>query len=169
MTQDEFWIIVDRVRAGAATTDERLARLQRELSTLSLADLQSFDANWRARLAHAYTYKLWGAAYLIGGGCSDGAFWDFRSTLIMQGRTFFEAAIADPDSLADADYSEDTTDDYPFTDVYNYAAEQMLKARGEEEASGPNPHPDETLGAPWVREDLPRLYPKLAAKFDWNS
>jgi hypothetical protein len=42
---------------------------------------------------------LWAAAYLIEGGCDDG-FMDFRAGLMLQGRTAFEAAVADPDSLA---------------------------------------------------------------------
>ena len=47
----------------------------------------------------AYTWKLWGAAYMIGGGCSDDGFIDFRYGLIAKGQTVFEAAVRDPDSL----------------------------------------------------------------------
>jgi uncharacterized protein DUF4240 len=175
MTLDEFWIIIDRIRdAAPRVPDGKLVSMELELSKLSLAELQSFYSHWSACLARAYTYKLWAAAYMIGGGCSDGAFWDFRSTLIVQGRAFFEAAIADPDCLADANYSEDSynednTNDYPLSDAYNYMADQMLKARGIEEPGGPNPHPPETLGEPWTRQDLPRLLPKLAAKFGFHS
>jgi hypothetical protein len=44
---------------------------------------------------------LWGAAYLINGGCSDDGFDYFRRWLILQGHKVFQAAIANPDSLAD--------------------------------------------------------------------
>jgi hypothetical protein len=169
MTLDEFWTIIERVRGAAPDAPHgKLPGLELELSKLSLQELQSFHEKWLTCLARAYSNKLWAAACMIGGGCSDGAFWDFRSTLIMQGRTFFERAIADPDGLADTDYSEDKTDDYPFTDAYNYAAEQMLKARGVEVLAVPNPHPRESLGDDWTEQDLPRLLPKLAAKFGWR-
>jgi hypothetical protein len=43
---------------------------------------------------------VWGAAYIIHGGCSDDAFWDFRAGLIALGRTRYESALARPDTLA---------------------------------------------------------------------
>jgi hypothetical protein len=39
--------------------------------------------------------------YLIGGGCSDDGFIDFRAGLIAQGRDWYERAAASPDDLAD--------------------------------------------------------------------
>jgi len=47
-----------------------------------------------------YRYDLWAAAYLIGGGCSDDGFIDFRAGLIAQGRDWYQKAAASPDSLA---------------------------------------------------------------------
>jgi hypothetical protein len=51
-------------------------------------------------LASSYQNPLWAAAYLINGGCSDDGFDYFRGWLLLQGREVFEAAVADPDSLA---------------------------------------------------------------------
>ena len=42
------------------------------------------------------------AAYVINGGASDDGFYYFRCWLIGMGRRVYEAALADPDSLADA-------------------------------------------------------------------
>jgi hypothetical protein len=52
-------------------------------------------------LSDAYRQDLWGAAYLINGGASDDGFDYFRGWLLAQGRETWEAALADPDSLAD--------------------------------------------------------------------
>ncbi|MEI5006890.1 DUF4240 domain-containing protein [Streptomyces sp. PmtA] len=41
------------------------------------------------------------AAYVIGRGCSDDSFMDFRAGLIALGRAWYERAIGPPDSLAD--------------------------------------------------------------------
>lgn len=57
-------------------------------------------AEWELR-ARSYQVDLWGAAYLINGGCSDDGFEYFRGWLMAQGRDVFERAVADPDSLAD--------------------------------------------------------------------
>jgi len=53
------------------------------------------------RARQAYRWDLWGAAYIIGGGCSDDGFIDFQYGLIAKGREIYESALANPDSLAD--------------------------------------------------------------------
>ena len=52
-------------------------------------------------LAEAYHWDLWGAAYLINGGCSDDGFEYFRRWLVLQGRDVFQAAVSNPDTLAE--------------------------------------------------------------------
>jgi Protein of unknown function (DUF4240) len=52
-------------------------------------------------MAQFYRLALWGAAYLINGGCSDDGFDYFRGWLLSQGHATWQAALADPDSLAD--------------------------------------------------------------------
>jgi hypothetical protein len=54
-----------------------------------------------ALMSRSYLMSLWAAAYLINSGCSDDGFDYFRGWLITQGRDVFEAAVADPDALAD--------------------------------------------------------------------
>jgi hypothetical protein len=49
----------------------------------------------------AYDWNLWGAAYLINGGCSDDGFHYFCNWLTLKGRDVFQAALTNPDTLAD--------------------------------------------------------------------
>ncbi|MCF2533984.1 DUF4240 domain-containing protein [Yinghuangia soli] len=49
----------------------------------------------------AYRWDAWAAAYLIGGGCSDDSFIDFRAGLTLQGRDWYERALVNPDNLAE--------------------------------------------------------------------
>jgi hypothetical protein len=102
---------------------------------------------------------LWGAAYLIHGGCGDDTFNDFRSSLISRGRRCFERVIADPDSLADEQFNEATW----FYEGYQYAVTDGVKA-----VAGLRPSrrlPDRPSGEGWVEDDLRKLFPRLNAKF----
>ena len=59
-------------------------------------------------LDKAYVATLWDAADIIGCGCSDDGFWDFRGWLIAQGQKVYENALSDPESLLDLiDVDED--------------------------------------------------------------
>lgn len=49
----------------------------------------------------AFSYRLWGAAWVIGSGCSDDGFWDFRCWLVAQGEQVYRDALHHPDSLAE--------------------------------------------------------------------
>ena len=46
-----------------------------------------------------YRWDMRAAACLIGDGCSDESFMDFRAGLIAQGRDWYRGAAASPDSL----------------------------------------------------------------------
>lgn len=110
MDRDTFWAIVDvaRARAGAGA-DDRGAQddpLPDALTDLLVERLTADEilafGNARDALAHdAYAWPVWGVAYLVEGGCSDDGFMDFRDGLVLAGRTTFDRALADPDSLAD--------------------------------------------------------------------
>jgi hypothetical protein len=90
---DHFWAIVERV--------SRPADLHAELGNLPDDEVLEFEHRHAAFMDQAYTWDLWGAAYVINGGCSDDTFEYFGSALISRGRDVFERALADPDSLAD--------------------------------------------------------------------
>jgi hypothetical protein len=69
-------------------------------SGAGLGDRECGAGFWEV-MADSYRVDLWGAAYLINGGCSDDGYEYFRGWLIAQGRATFERIVADPDALAD--------------------------------------------------------------------
>jgi hypothetical protein len=95
-----FWNVIDTARASAgqdtpfhqALEDHLAAYAQQEI----LGYQQRFDEAHRA----LNRWDVWAAAYLIGGGCSDDSFIDFRAGLIAQGRGWYGKAAASPDTLA---------------------------------------------------------------------
>jgi hypothetical protein len=114
---DEFWTIVEAARTGVADTateaDEVADALVELLSGFIPARIVAFELALDEVTSEAYRLDLWAAAYLMNGGCSDDCFDYFRGWLIAQGRDVWDAALADPDSLADivsADLEDESFD-----------------------------------------------------------
>lgn len=99
MTEDQFWAMIEQ--AKNVPDDEKVDLIQSHLSQLPEADLSAFATYFSARMAESYQWPLWGAAYLMNGGCSDDGFDYFRGWLICQGQAVFRNALSNPDSLAD--------------------------------------------------------------------
>ena len=106
MTEDVFWSLIDGVHlASGGDMERKCALLKERLTALGDDELRAFNDHFDAADAAAYHHPLWGAAYVMRGGCSDDSFSDFRGTLISHGRTVFENALADPESLADVNFA----------------------------------------------------------------
>ncbi len=104
MDSTELWDLIETARDE--TDDPTDADSVAESLVRTLADrdpevIEAFDIALAGLVAESYLTELWAAAYLINGGASDDGFDYFRGWLIAQGRDVFEAAVADPDSLAE--------------------------------------------------------------------
>lgn len=99
MTNDRFWGIIDT----AVGDDEpaQIKAMQTTFVTLSPDELIGFYLTYHVQRERAYSWDVWGAAYIANGGASDDGFEYFRDWLVSRGRKTFEAVLADPDSLAD--------------------------------------------------------------------
>jgi hypothetical protein len=167
MTIEQFWGIVEKVHGAAGgDMDRKCELLERELRQLPLEEVRSFDAHFDECYDRAYSWELWAAAYIIGHGCSDDKFSDFRSTLISMGRQIFERALADPESFADMDYDAESAD---------YEGYQYVPAKVGRELNGgldfprSRPHPEEPSGRCWDEDEVAKLYPKLAKKYKYKG
>lgn len=167
MTIDQFWNIVEKVhRESRGDMDRKCELLEAELRALPLDEIRSFHQHFDECEDRAYAWELWAAAYIIGGGCSDDAFSDFRATLISMGRQTFERALADPQSLADMDYDADTA---------HYEGYQYVPTTVERELGGGQrfpryaAHSTEPSGEPWDEDKVAELFPKLAKKYDYRG
>jgi hypothetical protein len=159
MDEAHFWQIVDRVhRAAGDDMDLKCRIIERDISALPAAEALVFARLFDTVMGRAYHWPLCGAAFVINGGCSDDTFCDFRAALISRGREAFESALADPDSLADAE------SDAWFDEGYQYAVVKGVKAAtgGERPSTGPFPDPS---GQDWKEDEVYGLFPRLAAKF----
>jgi hypothetical protein len=169
MDEATFWQIIDASRQAAEGDPyEHADTLKDALMDLSLEEIVDFDRIFREYRAKAYDWGLWGAAYIIGGGCSDDGFMDFRAWLISKGEAVYEEALRNPDSLADV---VTELDDSAQVEELNYVAS---KAWEEKSGKGFDEFPDirvheprEPTGEPWDEDEevLAQLFPKLDKKF----
>jgi hypothetical protein len=99
MNEDQFWDIVESSKAAAdGSFEDHANKLASRLATLEPEEITVFSRVFDALNIRAYSWDLWGAAFLINGGCGDDSFADFRSWLISMGREVYERARADPES-----------------------------------------------------------------------
>lgn len=166
MDWDGFWNIVEAARASGNGKVEPMCRsVERQLRKLPPAEVASFKSEMNRLMNEAYRYDLWGAAYIIQGGCSDDGFEYFRAWLLLRGRKVFEASLKDVESLAASLKGADPYDMWaeeflyiPFT-VY----EEKTGADMPDDRSGVEP--SDPVGRRWDEDELERLFPKLWAAF----
>jgi hypothetical protein len=183
--RDGYWALVEAAGEAARWDAEGVADdLVCRLRELPVAELVGFDAVQRDLLAESYRWDLWGAAYLLNGGCSDACFESFRAWLIAQGRAVWEAARRDPDSLAGHPAVRDRQagDEHQFDGkdllavaerAYEHAtAGEAVRPLGDllDEGRGPDAAvPPIAAGEPFDFDDpdeLRRRYPRLMALMD---
>jgi hypothetical protein len=164
MTIDQFWTIVEKVHhASGGDMNKKCELLDAELRRLPLDEVRSFHAHFDDRQDLSYTWDLWAAAFIIGGGCSDDAFCDFRSTLISMGRETFERAISDPQSLADMNYDAELA----HCEGYQYVPTAVENDLGGGQLFMRSRRPSEPSGEPWMEHEVADLFPKLAEKYGY--
>jgi hypothetical protein len=176
MTEPEFWAHVRAARPRRYDPDAHADALADRLSKLPEGDILDFVHHWDMASARAYRRDLWGAAYLVNGGCSDDGFQYFRWWLVLQGREVYAAALADPDSLAEVldGETEVEAEVYPGMDAWfaatgtrvgdaGYAAyERAMTFRHPKRPAEPS------LAPRWDfddHEEYRRRFPRLAAAY----
>jgi hypothetical protein len=159
---DRFWSIVDSAKSRAGgDVDSRIETLKQQLEPLSASELQAFQVQYDARIRDSFRWDLWGAAYLMNGGCSDDGFRYFRDWLISEGRAVFEAALASPDSLAQLPRVE-----LAELELFGYVALELYEQKGGGElARDFSSELTMPAGQEWTEEQLPNLFPALADKY----
>jgi hypothetical protein len=167
MNKETFWkIMLETSKDSGFEPQIQQELLQKRLTELSPDEIIEFDNLYRQFINNAYDWKLWAAAYIINGGCSDDSFMDFRGWLIGQGEEIYTKALADPDSLSELENLEADMD----WEGYGYLAATVyeMKTGKEMPISPETSHPSEPKGEQWDEEELESLLPKLCKKHGWS-
>ena len=187
MNHTQFWQIIDKAREKGDGWEEMFEPLVKLLQKLDMADIMLWHQIFTEYQRLSYKEKLWAAAYIINGGCSDDGFDYFRGWLTAQGKEVFMKALADPDSLADEEACEE---DVAFEDILGaapdaYFEKLKMKERDYDKFDAEldkYPLPDEIktamaaeiryaddIDVKWNEGGLPRLLPKLCEVFGWDE
>ena len=94
MNENQFWKIIESGKKSASSAEDRPDLLATELKSLSAGEIKDFDEIYFDQIIRSYRWDLWGAAYVINGGCSDDGFKYFCDFLISEGKEVFEAAMS---------------------------------------------------------------------------
>jgi uncharacterized protein DUF4240 len=173
MMEDRFWSLIAQTSVHEADPDRQLDALRATLRVLTTGEIEAFERAFHQAQLRAYTWDLWGAAYVLNGGASDDGFEYFERWLISKGRKVFEAALADPESLADA-IAPDAHELFEFEEFANVAGQVWAEKTGidpwrDPKASFPliGAVALQPSGTPFEEdpEHLAKRYPKLWARF----
>lgn len=161
---DRFWKIIESARARSGGKIRGLAgEIRWQLKRLNPDQIIAFEETLDGLLDAAYDWKLWGAAYVMKGGCSDDGFEYFRCWLVVQGRDVYERALADPDSLADLYRFDDS--ELEFEELLYMSRGIFEEKTGQEIPDRQRQTPPDPKGDSWEEDDLPALLPKLSKRY----
>lgn len=167
MDQAQFWAIIDATRKRSGGDQDVMREALREsLGVLPTSEIVAFDRITEELVRRAYRWDLWGAAFIMNGGCSDDAFEYFRRWLVAMGREVYENALSDPDSLAAVTPTLLLEDEYfDFESLISPAWDLHEERTGEDMMVDHDlPSESDPAGTPWEEDDLPRLFPRLAKR-----
>lgn len=174
--EKEFWRLIEKSRAY----DEQSEWLTEALVQKGLDEVIEFECIFQKLMYDSYQSRLWGAAFVLMGGCSDDAFDYFRGWLIGQGEEIFNKVMKNPEFLAEY-ISEVNLDDEGFPQneellTVGLDAYTLIKTGDTEwddniydeflevlEKKGLKPVPD--IEFDWEEEDLENLFPDLWERF----
>lgn len=176
MDKQEFWKIIDKARQESNGEQETQYKILVEtLSAYEPEMIIQFEIIFEQLIRDADDYKVMAAQKIIEGGVTDDTYLYFRCWLIAQGEQVFLGALENPETLVDIASGDFSTDFEELLYVSTAAYQKRTGVKQEDEnfprgkayALGLNYDfgAPPTKGKDWNVEELPKMYPKLWAKF----
>lgn len=163
MKTEKFWGIIETTKSeGLGDYEKQQSELEKELTKLTANEVLEFDNKFRTLRGEICNWNFWAAAYIINGGCSDDCFSDFRGWLIGQGKSIYENAIQNIETLTELKETNDGNWEglsYVATDVYEQKTGNDMPQGIKENF--------EITGQEWEEDEnnLKNRFPKLYTKF----
>lgn len=165
----EFWSLIARSKSKAEDPFEQIEILTEILSGRSEEDIIAFQKIFEELYVSSYRSDLWGAAYIINGGCSDDGFDYFRGWLIAQGKDTYYNTLENPEYLVKVIKTEEAGD-VECEDMLSAAGNAYQAKTGKDYETFLNMIPSRPYPAiviDWQEDDdsLKNKFPKLWKKF----
>jgi hypothetical protein len=174
MDKNVFWQLIETAKKDSGADQQ----VQEQVLISSLAkyapeEIVEFECLMREYLIAADDFGIMAAQKIIDGYVSDDPYLYFRCWLVGQGEVVFQNALQRPDSLATV--VEDPYSEFEALLYVATAAYEQRTGQQEEDESYPREiaaargldydFNSVTKGEDWTEEQLPKLLPKLWAKF----
>ena len=158
-----FWEIISEARSEAPTTLEQLDVLGASLRTFKAGEIKRFGAVYARYMKRLYHWNVWALGHAARGGCSDGAFEEFRTWLILQGDPALLAlAVTDPARAAERVPAEP---DLPDGSCLPLIEEAYFLRTGGASLTSPLIDLDKPKGKEWSEAAFATTYPELVRHY----
>lgn len=165
MDVEEFWKLIDTTReTSGGDISKHADLLVKALAQLPVDKILDYETIMYDLMDNAYDAVLWDAAYVIGCGCGDSGFSDFRAWLIAQGQDVYDRALSDPEGLVDLIDVDKDAQEGALLYVAMAAYEQKTGSEMPLDPSKFRKYPV-LKGKHWPEETVNERFPILAAKF----
>jgi hypothetical protein len=168
MNLDEFWSIIEKSREGwdgnhpDGNQDRQMVALEKLLSPMPSEEVASFERHFQELFYRVYRWDLWHAAFIVADGCSDDSFMDFRAWLISMGRSNYEAAFADVETVGQIAALPGV--EYVFFEGFSSVALEVYEKQTGAELDLQIPHPGKPAGDRVPEAEFPTRFPRLWGK-----
>ena len=165
MDENQFWKIIEVSQSNSkGDYEKQQVELELELTKLVALDILKFDNRFSKHRGDAYKWELWGAAYIMNGGCSDDCFSDFRGWLIGKGKEAYYNALTNPETLIEQKHDMDNDD----WEGLSYVAMTAYEKKTESQMPKGIQENFEIIGNEWEEDDLRNKFPKLWSKWGFE-
>jgi Protein of unknown function (DUF4240) len=164
MDENTFWEIIEKsYRMAKGDYKQQQIALHKLLSKKTPQEIIIFENRFCQLREKANTWRLWGAVYLVNGGCSDDSFHYCKAWLIAQGRTIYNMVVNDPNTIVNI--NKNSRDEE--WEGIEYIATQVFEEMTNEEIPSEYIEKHEPSGVEWdeVGNDLEKMFPELWAKY----
>jgi hypothetical protein len=174
MIKDMFWELIDKSGRDVGKDqmdglsirrrmNRQMDRLLDRLKMIAAEEIVEFQCCFEECVRDAFRWDLWAVAWIVNGGCSDDGFDYFLGWLIAQGREYYHAALADPETAArrvkPGEFAE-------CSDMWSLARRAYEARTGKGDFYEQLPNIPRTIqGKRWSEEEVGGLFPDLAKKF----
>ena len=162
MDEEQFWRIIKVTRDNSGNNfEQQQEELATELAKLTPEEIILFGNRFRHFRGQANTWELWGAIYIIHGGCGDDSFNDFREWVIGQGKEFYYNTTKNPETLIDVKIGGEW-------EGLGYVPSTVFERLTGKEMPCPYEENFAPTGEQWREDgdDLKKMFPKLYAKYN---